>query len=237
MSPVDPVALAQRLIRRPSVTPADAGAMDVLQQALEALGFRCRRMRFGEVENIYARRGEHGPNLCFGGHTDVVPPGDVAAWRQDPFAGEVIDGELHGRGAVDMKGGVAAFVAAASTWLAAGEPRGSVSLIVTGDEEGPGHDGARRVVEALQADGERVDHCIVGEPTSAAVFGDMVKVGRRGQPARLVMTVDGVQGHAAYPHRAANPVPGADPVASLHRMSTATARRGLPRRSSRPTWR
>ncbi len=206
MSLVDPVELAQRLIRRPSVTPADAGAMDVLQQALEALGFRCQRMRFGEIENIYARRGARGPNLCFGGHTDVVPPGEAAAWGRDPFGGEVVDGVLHGRGAVDMKGGVAAFLGAVSNVLAEGEPAGSISVIVTGDEEGPGHDGARRVVEALQVQGERVDHCIVGEPTSSAVLGDMVKVGRRGS-LNAVVTVEGVQGHVAYPHRAANPVP------------------------------
>ncbi len=203
---VDPVRLAQDLIRRPSVTPADAGAMDVLQTALEGLGFACRRLRFGEIENIYARRGTASPNFCFGGHTDVVPVGDAAAWTRAPFDAEVVDGVLYGRGTVDMKGAVAAFVAAASNLLAEGEPAGSISILVTGDEEGPGHDGARRIVELLTAEGERVDHCLVGEPTSSAELGDMIKVGRRGS-LNAVATVVGVQGHVAYPHRAANPVP------------------------------
>ena len=203
---VDPVELARALIRRPSVTPADAGAMDVLQHALEGLGFACRRLRFGEIENIYARCGTAAPNFCFGGHTDVVPVGDAAAWSEGPFAAEVVDGVLYGRGTVDMKGAVAAFVAAASNLLAEGAPRGSISLLVTGDEEGPGHDGARRIVDLLTAEGERVDHCLVGEPTSSAELGDMIKVGRRGS-LNAVATVVGVQGHVAYPHRAANPVP------------------------------
>jgi succinyl-diaminopimelate desuccinylase len=206
MSLVDPIAFAQDLIRRPSVTPADAGAMDVLEAGLARLGFACRRMKFGEIENIYARRGRRGPNLCFGGHTDVVPPGDTAAWAKDPFAGEIVGDVLHGRGAVDMKGAVAAFVAAVSRVLERGEPAGSLSLIITGDEEGPGHDGARRIVDTLLAEGERIDHCLVGEPTSAAELGDMIKVGRRGS-LNCVITVEGVQGHVAYPHRAANPVP------------------------------
>ena len=203
---VDPVELARALIRRPSVTPADAGAMDVLQTALEGLGFACRRLRFGEIENIYARRGTASPNFCFGGHTDVVPVGDAAAWSVGPFAADVVDGVLYGRGTVDMKGAVAAFVAAASNLLTEGEPKGSISLLVTGDEEGPGHDGARRIVELLNAEGEGVDHCLVGEPTCTAELGDMIKVGRRGS-LNAVVTVTGVQGHVAYPHRAANPVP------------------------------
>ena len=167
-SRLDPIELAQALIRRPSVTPLDAGAMDVLQGVLERLGFACRRLKFGEIENIYARHGAKAPNFCFGGHTDVVPVGDAAAWSQAPFAADIADGVLYGRGAVDMKGAVAAFVAAASKVLCAGEPNGSISLLVTGDEEGPGHDGARRIIERLQAEGERVDHCLVGEPTCAA---------------------------------------------------------------------
>ena len=203
---LDPVELARALIRRPSVTPADAGAMDVLQGALERLGFACRRLRFGEIENVYARHGTTRPNFCFGGHTDVVPVGDAAAWSEGPFAAEVVDGVLYGRGAVDMKGAVAAFVAAASNLLAEGAPSGSISLLVTGDEEGPGHDGARRIVELLTSEGERVDHCLVGEPTSSAELGDTIKVGRRGS-LNAVVTVAGVQGHVAYPARAANPVP------------------------------
>ena len=225
MSRVDPVDLARALIRRPSVTPADAGAMDVLQDALERLGFACRRLRFGEIENIYARRGTAAPNFCFGGHTDVVPVGDGAAWSQGPFAAEVVDGVLYGRGTVDMKGAVAAFVAAASNVLAEGEPAGSISLLVTGDEEGPGHDGARRIVELLAAEGERVDHCLVGEPTCSAELGDTIKVGRRGS-LNAVIGVTGVQGHVAYPQRAANPVPVL--VELLHRLQSRVLDDGYP---------
>ena len=203
---LDPVSLAGDLIRRPSVTPADAGAMDTLQRALEGLGFACRRMRFGAIENLYARRGTAGPNLCFAGHTDVVPAGDRAAWRYDPFGADVSDGVLHGRGAVDMKGGIAAWVAAVSNVLSRGEPNGSLSFLITGDEEGEATDGTVRVVEALIDEGETIDHCVVGEPSSSAVLGDMVKVGRRGS-INAFIEVEGVQGHVAYPHRAANPVP------------------------------
>ena len=203
---VDPVALAQALIRRPSVTPADAGAMEVLEDALEGLGFVCRRMRFGEIENLYARRGTSSPNLCFAGHTDVVPVGDAAAWTADPFDAEIVEGLLTGRGAVDMKSAIAAFAAAASAVIARGEPKGSLSLLITGDEEGVAIDGTVKVVEALMAEGERIDHCLVGEPTSAAVLGDMIKVGRRGS-LNAWITVEGRQGHVAYPHRAANPIP------------------------------
>lgn len=201
--PIDPLDLARDLIRRPSVTPADAGAMDVLQGALEGIGFRCRRLRFGEIENLYARRGAAGPNLCYAGHTDVVPVGDAAAWSVDPFAAEVVDGVLYGRGAADMKGGIAAWVAAAA---AVGEQPGSLSLLITGDEEGPALDGTKQVVARLQAEGERIDHCVVGEPSSARVLGDTVKVGRRGS-VNAWFTVEGRQGHVAYPERAANPVP------------------------------
>jgi succinyl-diaminopimelate desuccinylase len=203
---VDAVSLARALIRRPSVTPADAGAMDVLQSALDRLGFNCRRMRFGAIENLYARRGTAAPNLCFAGHTDVVPVGDAAAWTKGPFDAEIEDGVLTGRGAVDMKSAIAAFVAAVSAVLAEGEPNGSLSLLITGDEEGESVDGTVRVVEALAAEGEMIDHCVVGEPTSAAVLGDMIKVGRRGS-VNAWITVEGKQGHVAYPHRAANPIP------------------------------
>lgn len=203
---LDPVSLAGDLIRRPSVTPADAGAMDTLQRALEGLGFTCRRMRFGEIENLYARRGTASPNLCFAGHTDVVPAGDRAAWRYDPFGADISDGVLHGRGAVDMKGAVAAWTAAVSNVLARGEPDGSLSFLITGDEEGEATDGTVRVVETLMAEGEVIDHCLVGEPTSSVVFGDMLKVGRRGS-INAFIEVAGVQGHVAYPHKAANPVP------------------------------
>jgi succinyl-diaminopimelate desuccinylase len=205
-SPVDPIALAQTLVRRPSVTPADAGAMAVLRGALEELGFVCRAMTFGDIENLYARLGEKSPNLCFAGHTDVVPEGDAGAWRAPPFAATIEDGVLTGRGAVDMKSAIAAFVAAVARVLAAGGPRGSISLLITGDEEGLAEHGTRAMVPALAAMGERLDHCVVGEPTSSATLGDMIKIGRRGSLG-AVITVDGVQGHVAYPDRAANPIP------------------------------
>jgi len=202
---LDVLDLARDLIRRPSVTPADAGAMDTLQRALEELGFHCRRMRFGEIENLYARRGRNGPNLCFAGHTDVVPAGDAKAWTSDPFAAEVSADVLVGRGAVDMKGAIAAFVAAASR-IDPHDQTGSLSLLITGDEEGVAKDGTGKVVQALIEEGERVDHCILGEPTSAQAFGDQVKVGRRGS-LNAEIVVEGKQGHVAYPHKAANPIP------------------------------
>jgi succinyl-diaminopimelate desuccinylase len=205
MAQIDPVELAKALIRRPSVTPRDEGAMDVVQQALEGLGFSCRRMRFGEIENLYARLGTQGPNLCFAGHTDVVPPGETDAWTSGPFEGEVRDGVLYGRGAADMKGGIAAFISAASQVLASGAPRGSLSLLITGDEEGVATHGTRRVVEALMAQGEKIDACVVGEPSSAETLGDMIKIGRRGS-MNAEIAAHGRQGHVAYPHRAANPV-------------------------------
>jgi succinyl-diaminopimelate desuccinylase len=203
MSQVDPIKLARDLIRRPSVTPLDAGAMDVLQGVLEGLGFDCRRMKFGEIENLYARRGTGGRNLCFAGHTDVVPPGDVDAWAHNPFEAAVEDGVLTGRGAVDMKGSIAAWVAAVAD---AGEVEGSLSFLITGDEEGHALDGTKRVVEALRAEGERIDHCLVGEPSSAHRLGDVVKIGRRGS-INAWFTVRGRQGHVAYPDRAKNPIP------------------------------
>jgi succinyl-diaminopimelate desuccinylase len=213
--PPDPVALAAELIRRPSVTPADEGAMAVLEAALAALGFRCRRMPFGGVENLYARWGERSPNLCFAGHTDVVPPGDPADWSHPPFAATIADGVLIGRGAADMKSAIAAFVAAAARAIAAGPPAGSLSLLITGDEEGVAVDGTRAVVAALAAEGEIIDHCVVGEPTSHAALGDMIKIGRRGS-LNAAITVEGVQGHVAYPDRAANPAPVL--VRLLHRL-------------------
>ncbi len=211
----DPLALARALIRRPSVTPTDAGAMDLVQGWLEALGFSVRRMRFGAIENLYARRGAHGRNLCFAGHLDVVPVGDASAWSAAPFEGEARGGSLYGRGAVDMKGAVAAWIAALARTPP--DPSASLSLLITGDEEGEALDGTRRVVEALLAEGERVDACLVGEPTSAETFGDMVKTGRRGS-LNAWITVEGVEGHVAYPDRAANPVPVL--VAVAHRLAT-----------------
>lgn len=203
---IDPVELTRDLIRKPSVTPADAGAMDVLERVLTELGFHCRRMRFDTIENLYARRGTTSPNLCFAGHTDVVPTGAAEAWSSGPFEAEVRDGVLYGRGAVDMKGGIAAWVAAVSRVLAEGEISGSLSLLITGDEEGPALHGTKRVVETLMAEGEVIDACVVGEPSSQQALGDMIKIGRRGSLNSWI-TVHGKQGHVAYPDRAANPAP------------------------------
>jgi succinyl-diaminopimelate desuccinylase len=221
---LDPLALAQDLIRRPSVTPQDAGAMDVLEQALAGVGFACRRMRFGQIENLYARRGTTGPNLCFAGHTDVVPPGDPKAWAGDPFQPRVDGGLLFGRGAADMKSAIAAFVAAA----AADAPRanGSLSLLITGDEEGEAEDGTGPVVQTLMAEGERVDHCVLGEPTSAGRLGDQLKIGRRGS-LNAWITVEGRQGHVAYPAQAANPIPVL--VRLLDRLQSRVLDEGYPR--------
>ena len=209
-----PAALLRDLIRCPSVTPAEGGALDVLQERLERLGFTVRRRVSSspgtpDVENLYARLGTASPNLCFAGHTDVVPPGDVDDWSEGPFEGAVRDGFLYGRGAVDMKGGIACFVAAVERHLAdQGPPAGSVSLLITGDEEGPAINGTRAVLEWLAQDGETIDACIVGEPTNPDALGDAIKIGRRGSVSGTV-TVHGVQGHAAYPHLADNAVRGA----------------------------
>ncbi|KJV41882.1 succinyl-diaminopimelate desuccinylase [Brevundimonas sp. KM4] len=212
---IDPVEMTRDLIRIPSVTPADEGAMDVLERHLTALGFTCRRLAFegpggqgvhARIENLYARRGTTSPNLCFAGHTDVVPTGPSDQWSSQPFNAEVKDGVLYGRGAVDMKGGIAAWVAAVSQVLADGEPAGSLSFLITGDEEGPALHGTKRVVEALAAEGEVIDACVVGEPSSSQQLGDMIKVGRRGS-LNTWITVHGKQGHVAYPERAANPAP------------------------------
>ena len=167
MSPPDPIALSQALIRCPSVTPADAGALGVLEAALTPLGFACHRLRFEEagtaaIENLYARIGTQGPNFCFAGHTDVVPPGDAKLWRHDPFAAVIDNGTLYGRGAADMKSAIAAFVAAASRYFASGKPYGSISLLITGDEEGIAINGTTKVLGLLAERGERLDHCIVG---------------------------------------------------------------------------
>ena len=221
---LDPVAFAQDLIRRPSVTPADAGAMDVLQTALAGLGFDCRRLRFGEIENLYARLGTAGPNLCFAGHTDVVPVGDADAWRQQPFEARVVDDVLYGRGAVDMKGAVAAFAGACAA-VDPAKTRGSLSFLITGDEEGDADDGTVRMVEALRAEGERIDHCVLGEPSSAALLGDQMKIGRRGS-LNAWISVEGVQGHVAYPHLAANPLPPL--IGLLDRLQSRVLDQGYP---------
>jgi len=212
MTMLDPVALAQALIRCPSVTPKDAGALGVLEDALKPLGFSCHRLPFGEVENLYARIGDGAPLFCFAGHTDVVPPG--GQWRSDPFAAEIRGGLLYGRGAADMKSAIAAFATAAARHLAK-RASGSIALLITGDEEGDAVNGTVKVLDWLKNKGERLDHCIVGEPSSVATVGDTIKIGRRGS-MNVRMKVTGVQGHAAYPSRAINPIPAlAEMVARL----------------------
>jgi succinyl-diaminopimelate desuccinylase len=209
----DPIELTQALIRCASVTPADAGALAVLAAALEPLGFRCERMRFEApgtvpIDNLYARIGDGRPHLCFAGHTDVVPPGDETRWRFPPFEGRIAEGRIWGRGACDMKSAVAAFAAATGRFLAERGPAfgGSISLLVTGDEEAEAVNGTVKMLQALAARGEAIDACIVGEPSSSEAVGDTMKIGRRGSlTGRL--TVRGVQGHVAYPHKADNPLP------------------------------
>ncbi len=210
---LDPVVLAQDLIRCPSVTPADQGALGVLQNVLEPLGFTCHRLKFSapntpDVENLYARWGKSGPNFCFAGHTDVVPVGDLRGWTVDPFAAEIIDGQLYGRGATDMKSAIAAFAAAAELFLAerGADFPGSISLLITGDEEGPAINGTDKVLKWLVENGETLSACVVGEPTNPLRLGEMMKIGRRGSLTARI-TVQGVQGHVGYPHLADNPVP------------------------------
>jgi len=203
----DPIALAQALIRQPTVNPCHDGAQDVLAETLESLGFRTKRYHFEGVDNLYARIGTAAPNFCFAGHTDVVPVGDAAGWTTDPFGAEIKGGILYGRGACDMKSGIAAFVVAAARFLADhGPPNGSISLLITGDEEGPGLYGTRRLLPAVIADGEKLDHCLVGEPTSEEAIADIVKNGRRGS-LNGVIKATGRQGHVAYPEKSANPMP------------------------------
>jgi succinyl-diaminopimelate desuccinylase len=197
--------IARALIRFRSVTPADEGALAYVRALLDAAGFVCEPLRFGEIENLYARFGTASPCLAFAGHTDVVPPGDVSRWRCDPFGAEVAEGRLWGRGAADMKGGVAASLAAGLRFAASGACTGSIAFLLTGDEEGPAVDGTIRLVELLRGRGERIDHCVLGEPTSVEALGDTIKNGRRGSLTGRLRLV-GKQGHVAYPHLADNPV-------------------------------
>lgn len=205
--PVDPAALTAALIRCPSVTPAEGGAMEVLRAVLEPAGFDCFRVDRGGIANLYARWGRKGANRSFGfnGHTDVVPVGDAAAWTHDPFGAEVADGWMYGRGACDMKSGVAAFAAAAADFVRATPPDGAVILTITGDEEAEGKDGTAAILDWMAAQGEAMSVCLVGEPTCPETLGDTMKIGRRGS-LTAHFTARGVQGHAAYPHRAKNPV-------------------------------
>ena len=204
MTETDPTPLAQALIRCPSVTPEDAHAQEVLADALAALGFTVFRLRFGGIANLFARIGQESPHFCFAGHTDVVPPG-AAGWSVDPFAGDLRDGILYGRGACDMKGAIAAFVAATADHLAGNSRSGSISLLITGDEEGDAVDGTVRVLDWMRENRHVPDFCLVGEPTNPSRLGEVVKIGRRGSlNARI--TLHGIQGHSAYPHLADNPV-------------------------------
>ena len=208
---IDAIALSQDLIRCPSVTPKDEGAIAIVEKALTGLGFTCKRLRLQApgseaVENLYARLGTASPNFCFAGHTDVVPVGDAKAWRHDPFAAQIDGGTLYGRGAADMKSAIACFIAAVERVLAKGKPKGSISLLITGDEEGININGTRAVLEALTKEGERIDHCLVGEPTASTRTADTIKIGRRGS-MKVTLTVTGVQGHTAYPQNALNPIP------------------------------
>ena len=211
--PTDPAGNLAALIRCPSVTPAEGGALAALQAMLRPLGFSSERPVFAEdgtpdVENLYARLSGNGPHLMFAGHTDVVPPGDEASWRHPPFSAAIENGEMYGRGAVDMKGGIACFVAAVARHVEKhGKLAGSVSLLITGDEEGPSINGTAKLLDWAAAKGESWDAAIVGEPTNPDALGDMIKIGRRGSISGIV-TVNGVQGHAAYPHLADNPVRG-----------------------------
>jgi succinyl-diaminopimelate desuccinylase len=217
---LDPAALAAALIRRPSITPQDEGALDIVAAALEKLGFDCHRLVFGEIHNLYARRGTARPNLCFAGHTDVVPAGNAETWSFDPFSATVRDGALCGRGAVDMKGSIAAFIAAMGRFLdqRGRDFSGSISLLITGDEEGDAVNGTRKVLDWLEDRREMIDACLVGEPTSARQLGDMIKIGRRGSMTGR-LTVHGVQGHTAYPHLADNAAHGL--VAMVHALTMA----------------
>lgn len=219
MSQLTPtLELALDLISRPSVTPEDAGCQDLMIERLEKLGFTIERMPFGDVKNFYAKRGNSGPNLCFAGHTDVVPTGPESEWQVPPFKPEIIDGTLYGRGAADMKGSLAAMITAVENFVTEHpDHNGQISFLITSDEEGPFVDGTTRVVDALMARDEKVDWCIVGEPSSTQTLGDIIKNGRRGSFSGD-LTIYGKQGHVAYPHLAVNPIHLAAPA--LHELST-----------------
>jgi succinyl-diaminopimelate desuccinylase len=208
-----PLSLAQSLLRCPSVTPEEGGALAFIEEVLKEAGFEVHRPVFSEsgtpdVENLYARYGSGEPYLLFAGHTDVVPPGDATRWTHDPFSGEIHGGELYGRGAVDMKGGIACMMAAALDFIRSNPGfKGSIGFLITGDEEGPAINGTVKLLEWAKGRGERFDHCILGEPTNPNQLGDMIKIGRRGSLTGRIV-VEGKQGHVAYPHLADNPIPG-----------------------------
>lgn len=206
------IALLCELVRKPSLTPDDAGCQPLLIERLQKLGFRCESMLFGDVTNLWARRGNQGPVLCFAGHTDVVSPGKPGAWQSDPFEPQFRDGCVYGRGTADMKAGLAAMLIAVERFVRANpEHRGSIAFLLTSDEEGRARDGTLKVVEALQARNEAVDWCVLGEPSSERLLGDIIRVGRRGSLSGM-LTVNGVQGHVAYPQLADNPITRFAPV-------------------------
>jgi succinyl-diaminopimelate desuccinylase len=221
---IDPLPILEALIRCPSVTPDEAGALAYLGKLLADHGFHCERLPFAspgtpEVDNLFARFSKGGPHLCFAGHVDVVPPGRSEDWRHPPFAADQAEGYIYGRGACDMKGSIAAFIAAAIDAISGSDqPDGTLSLLLTGDEEGPAINGTAKVLEWMKANGEVPDHCLVGEPTSEKVLGDTIKNGRRGSLS-FAITMEGVQGHAAYPHKADNPIPKL--VRLLDRLASA----------------
>ncbi|HYA74528.1 MAG TPA: succinyl-diaminopimelate desuccinylase, partial [Roseiarcus sp.] len=228
--PIGALEIARALIAFPSVTPADAGALPYLKGLLAEAGFAAEIVSFAApgtptIDNLYARFGAHAPNFVFAGHTDVVPPGEATKWRFDPFAGAVADGQIWGRGAADMKGGIAAAVAAALRFVARGAFEGSISFLITGDEEGPAVNGTVKLLDWARARGERFDHCVLGEPTSVAALGDTIKNGRRGSlTGRLVLS--GKQGHVAYPHLADNPIRALAPI--LTALQTPALDQGTP---------
>src|SRR6202041_2630183 len=209
----DALPIPRDLVRCPSITPADAGALGVLENLLKAAGFEPPRIPFSDpgtadIDNLYARIGSETPHIAFAGHTDVVPPGDETAWTVGAFSGEVKDGFLYGRGTVDMKGGIACSVAAVLQYLSdhGGKPKGSISFLITGDEEDVAVNGTIKLLQWAAARGEKFDHCVLGEPSNVETLGDCIKIGRRGSQSGTLY-VEGIQGHVAYPHRASNPVP------------------------------
>ena len=204
---IDPVSLTADLVRCPSVTPEEGGAIDLLEQLLEKNGFSCTRIVRGQVSNLFAKwgTGKNGRVFGFNGHTDVVPVGDLSSWTVDPFGAEIKEGYLYGRGATDMKSGVAAFVASAIDFVNNKPPDGSIVITITGDEEGEAVDGTVAILDWMQQNGEKIDHCLVGEPTSPSQMGEMMKIGRRGS-MNAKITAKGTQGHSAYPDRANNPI-------------------------------
>ena len=205
------VQLAEQLISRSSVTPEDCGCQQLIAERLQKLGFECEHLRFGDVDNLWARLGSEKPLLCFAGHTDVVPTGPLNEWSSDPFTPEIREGYLYGRGAADMKGSIAAFITACESFLSEHQPKGSIAFLITSDEEGPAINGTVKVVDTLEKRQEKIDWCLVGEPSSSEKIGDVIKNGRRGSLG-CELTVHGKQGHVAYPHLAVNPVHAVAPA-------------------------